>query len=105
MTTRYRANREAILQETFQNRDILPLSETFARGAIENLFAEGTCEGLRIYYGMDEEEKVHAIIVGVNEDNEDILPASLSIVENEPVIIEEGQRCPPSCPPASDLNS
>jgi hypothetical protein len=103
MTTLYRSRRESILKTSEQGLDILPLSETFSRGCIDVLLANENCEGIRIYYSMDENEKVHAIIVGINALNEDILPSNTSIEEN-PVIVENGQRCPPSCPPSSALN-
>lgn len=106
MTTAYRTNREAILDENYRNREILPLSETFNRTAIDALLSEDGCAGVRIYFGMDEWEKVHCILVGVTENNEDILPGvSVTADEDDPVIIEVGQRCPPTCPPASDLNT
>jgi hypothetical protein len=58
---------------------------------------------------MDEYLKVHAVIVAVNESNEDLLPGSTQAVgeaTDEPVIIDEGQRCPPICPEKkSVLNS
>jgi hypothetical protein len=101
MTTRFRDNRNSILQETYQNEDILPLCETFSKSAIEDLLSQDGCDGFRIYYGMDENLKIHAILVGVNGDDEDIL----EIEEAEGVILEDGQRCPPSCPPTSPLNS
>jgi len=104
MTTRYRENRESILATNYQDKDILALSETFSKDAVTTLLAVGDCAAMRIYYGMDAAEKVHAILVPVNAVNEDILP-EISILEDEPVILEEGLRCPPSCPPPSDLNN
>ncbi|MEO6406717.1 MAG: hypothetical protein ABIY51_01910 [Ferruginibacter sp.] len=105
MTTAYRADKETILATTYQNQDILANSETFNRAALDTLLAIEGCAGIRLYNGMDENLKVHAILVGVNENNEDILPTS-SLIENEEdeYIAEDGQRCPPLCPPASDLN-
>ena len=104
MTTAYRSNRETILDSGYQNQDILPLSETFNRDAIDRLLAVDGCAGIRIYYGMDSSDKVHAILVAVNEENEDLIVGN-SLLNEEPVIIEVGLRCPPSCPSPSDLNS
>jgi len=104
MTTMYRADKEAILATAWQNQNILPNSETFNRNALDTLLAIEGCEALRIYYGMDENSKVHAIMVAVNEDNEDILPQD-NLVSETAVIVEEGQRCPDLCPPPSPLNS
>ena len=104
MTTLYRTNRETILDTSYKGKGILPLSETFNRGAIDALLAVTNCAGIRIYYGMDEDDKVHAVLVAVNSSNEDLLPGN-SLEENEdPIIVELGQRCPPTCPPTSDLN-
>jgi hypothetical protein len=104
MTTLYRSDKETILATAYQNQDILPLSETFNRDAFDTLLAKEGCEGLRIYYGMDENLNVHAIIVAVNEENEDILPDSTQNTITENDIVEEGQRCPDLCPPPSALN-
>ncbi len=105
MTTLYRANREAILATTYQGMDILPLSETFNRDSIDALLSFTGCAGIRIYYGMDENKQVHVLLVGVNISNEDLLPAVNETEEDEPEIIERGQRCPPACPPDSPLNT
>lgn len=110
MTSIYRANRETILSKQYQGMDILPLSETFNRRAFEQLLATTGCAGIRIYYGMDLNLKIHAVAVAVNESNEDLLPDSsgqtATSATDEPVIIDEGQRCPPICPEKkSDLNS
>ena len=105
MTTRFRSEKEAILAPAYQGRDILCNSETFNRAAIDRLLALDGCEGLRIYYGMDESLQVHAILAGVTEGNEDILPsAGASLQDDTGDISEEGQRCPPLCPPPSALN-
>ncbi len=59
---------------------------------------------------MSVDLKVHAIIVGVNANNEDILPqATASTSANatsgdDDDIIEAGVICPPICPPPSPLN-
>jgi hypothetical protein len=103
MTARFRDNRNSILGETYQEQNILPICETFSKSAIEDVLSQDGCEGFRIYYGMDENLKIHAILVGVNDENEDILPSEIE--ETGGVILEDGQRCPPSCPPASPLNS
>ena len=106
MTARYRLNKEAILATEYRDKDILPISETFNRSAIEKLLSEKDCAAIRIYYGMDETERSHAILVGVNASNEDILPSSTNTLsESDEVILEEGQRCPDICPEKSPLNS
>ncbi|RZK13250.1 MAG: hypothetical protein EOO46_00125 [Flavobacterium sp.] len=106
MTLEYRNERENILANQYQDAGILPLSETFNRAAVDALLAQTGCAGLRIYYGMDETLKVHAILVAVDELNADILPSTqTSLTAVEDVIMEISQRCPDVCPPASPLNS
>jgi hypothetical protein len=110
MTAIYRKEKEQILSPQFQGRDILPLSETFNRDAFDQLLSTPGCAGVKIYFGMDHTLQVHALIVAVNESNEDLLPAPGSQIAtdipDDPVIIDEGQRCPPICPEKkSVLNS
>lgn len=97
MTTLYRANKPANF----------PLSETFDRDAIERLLSTDGCTSVRIYYGMQENMDVDAILVAANADNEDILPntTSASTTGTDGVILEDGLRCPEACPPTSPLNN
>lgn len=107
MTTLYRLQKENILALPFKNLNILPLSETFDRAAFDALLAETGCTSVRIYYGMSEDLLVHAIIVGVNEKNEDILPSSTESASNSEVnnvVVELGVRCPEDCGTPSPLN-
>lgn len=109
MVNRYSENRENILDTQYRQQNILPLSETFNRGAFDALLEEDDCEGIRIYYGMDANLQIHAIVVGVNAQNEDILPPLAQNITNtvtdNPKIVEEGQRCPDICPPKSPLHT
>ncbi len=99
MTVKYRNDMESILDPEFRNKAVLPLSETFNREDFDRLLDQAGCEGIRFYYSMDDKSKLHMIIVGVNDRNEDIL------VDQNALIIETGVRCPQTCPPASPLNS
>lgn len=101
MTADYRQNRENILGASYKNQNILCICETFDRGVFDDVLGQPDCVGLRIYYGMSSDMQVHAIIVGVNSFNEDMITTSRDVN----LIIEEGRRCPFDCPPASDLNS
>lgn len=47
MTTRYRAQKEAILATDFQERNLLFISETFDRAAFDSLLAQPACTALR----------------------------------------------------------
>ncbi len=105
MTSVYRADKETILATGFQAQNILPESETFNRNAFDSLLAIDQCAGIRLYYGMDSNSKVHAIAVAVNEDNEDILDSLTAPSVVSEYFVEEGQRCPDLCPPTSVLNT
>ncbi|HMG67589.1 MAG TPA: hypothetical protein VK588_07880 [Chitinophagaceae bacterium] len=106
MTTRYRSKKETILDPAYRGKDILLLSETFGREAFDALLSEQDCTSIRIYFGMNENLQVRAIIVGANSKNEDLLPqAGLMIpASTGSKIVEEGTPCPPACPPPSPLN-
>ena len=104
MTKRFRENKEKILNPEF-NVNILPLSETFNKEAFSVFMKNPACVGIRIYYGMSENLDVHAILVGVDAENRDILPGTLETVTEAGDIVEEGQRCPPECEDDSPLNT
>ena len=101
MTRNFKSNREAILGSIYQNLDLLPYNETFEKDQIISMLDNPDCIGLRIYYGMDTTKKLHAILVGVDSENKDILPEN-----DDPgnYIIERGERKPPVVTPTSPLN-
>ena len=102
MTSLYRTERGNILKSNY-GTNILPLSEAFERAAFDTLLAKSGCAGLRIYYGMDEYLKIHAIIVGIDENGNDMISEGNSLTEEED-IVEKGIRCPDICPSGSPLN-
>jgi hypothetical protein len=107
MTALYRREMNTILAEPFRDQGILAVSETFDRAAFDTLLSEAGCAAVRIYYGMSADLKVHAVVVGVNSNNEDILPSSANSLANDddgPVILEESQRDPMFDTPPSPLN-
>lgn len=99
MTRDYRANRNEILQSEYQDRNILCICETIEKSEIDDLFQQEGAVKLRIYYGMNEDLTVHAVLVAVDDHNRDILP------DGEEMILDNSERCPDDCPPASPLNS
>jgi hypothetical protein len=108
MTGLYRSQKEKILKTEFQGQKILPLSEQFERAPFDRLLEKASCEGLRIYYGMSEDLKIHAIIVATDKNGNDILPAGNPGIRAETAdgdIIELSNRCPDICPEFSPLNS
>ncbi|MDB5191431.1 MAG: hypothetical protein JWQ96_994 [Segetibacter sp.] len=103
MTRRYRKDQEKVLADPYKGKNILSFSETFSKKALMPFFINDECEYIRIYFGMDDEMKVHSILVGANAKDEDLLPSSITEDDNE--ILEEARRCPDFCPPPSDLNT
>jgi hypothetical protein len=107
MTALYRQNRNTILGENYKDMDLLAICETFTADAIKEILGQPDCVSFRIYFGMDEELKVHSILVGADSSGKDILPSASSQNISETytdIIMEKGTRCPVDCPPASDLN-
>jgi hypothetical protein len=109
LTTMYRGAKEVILEPQFKGRGVLPICETFPREAFDTVLAQHGCVGLRIYFAMDQANMVKLVIVGVNDQDQDMLPdASLGRIDITIAadgIIDQGRRCPFDCPPASPLNS
>ena len=99
MTTLYRQYKEIILATSYKNLNILPKCETFDRADLDDILKQDDCTGIRVYYSMGSDYKVHAVIVGVNSHDEDILSSGAE------KILENARRCPTNCPPVSSLNS
>lgn len=83
-----------------------PICETFEKEAIHKLLSTAGCASLRIYFGMKENDEVVVVLVAADASGADILPGSTSVASSsdDPVILEDGYRCPTLCPPDSPLN-
>lgn len=92
----YKESKETILAEGI-SKDILPQAERFDKQHVLDLLNQENCEGLRVYYSMDESQNFHMLLVGVDSEGEDIIDA------NEPLILDEGGKCPPYCSTNSEL--
>ena|SRR5215213_8618288 len=106
-TKDFRDKKKKILKEEYGDKNTIPLSETFDRDAFDYILSQQGCVGIRIYFGMNAEERVNLIIVGVNDKNEDIVTVQTGDVmmktsDTDP-IAENGEPCPTSCPPPSGL--
>ena len=102
MTTDFRTDMENILDQQYKGLDILAICETFDKGQVKSLLDQTTCVALRVYFGMDENKKIHTILVGVDDDDKDILPYQN---ETGDFILEEAKRTPPFSVPTSPLNA
>lgn len=101
------SEKESMLATNFQDNGTLPVCETFDRAAFDIILGDTDCTGVRIYLGMDTNSKVRLVVVGVNSSDEDIMiPAEHSLNPNDfDCVVEDGTRCPTTCPPPSALNS
>lgn len=108
LVTRFRSRKQDVIKPEYVEKNILPTSETFDREAIDKLLAHPECLKVRVYPGMSEDMNIRMIIVGVDALDKDILPVtenkSSDGDDEEEIIVEEGVRCPPTCPPTSPLN-
>ena len=107
MTSRYRANKDAILDPKYKGQTILSTCETFNKDQFLVYLSKVEVAAFRIYYGMSDNLRIHAILVGVDKDGKDILPSNSSnvdLTDGDGEIFEDGQMCPHICPPPSDLN-
>lgn len=108
MTKRFRSEKDSMMREEHKGKDLIPHCESFDREAFDKLLQREDCKGVRIYYGLkddDNDKRVHAIIVGFDAEGNDILPKEGMISDGtDPIIIENGTTCPEDCPNSSDLN-
>lgn len=98
MTALFRDEKENILAEEYRNLDLLSNCETFSRSAFDAILADEDCAGVRIYFGMNSTLKIKTIIVGVDEENNDILPPQEGWNVSSAKIVQAGRPCPEFCP-------
>lgn len=106
MTKKFRDDKDKIVKDEYKGKHLISNCESFDRAAFDALLQREDCKGVRIYYGMKQEDhKVHAIIVGFDEGGKDILPVDGIVMDGtNGYIIQDGTGCPTNCPPPSDLN-
>ena|SRR6476661_1260077 len=96
LTTNYRTYIEDVFASSCLASEILANAETFDAIEVRELLSQPDTVKLRIYYGMEKDKKVVAVLVGVDSNDRDM---------TEGIILQDAARCPPMCPPASVLNS
>lgn len=106
LTKSFRHRKDHIVRDEFRGKHLLPNSLYFDRESFDILLSKGNCKGLRFYFGMDPQDKVSLVVVGVNTADEDMLTTSRTTEETLATdeIVDEGVRCPTTCPPDSELN-
>lgn len=106
MTARYNSNKNAVIKKEYEGKIFMDC-ETFNREAFDAVLAQEGCVGVRIYFSMNEDLSIRTIIVGVNGDNQDILPpeTAAETTDDTAVIVEDGKVCPPDCPTPPSLGN
>jgi len=106
MTKKFRDQKDKIVKDEHQGKHLIPFCESFDRAPFEQLLQREDCKGVRIYYGMkDSDQRIHAIIVGIDAQGNDILPVEGTVKDGtDAIIIEDGKLCPEFCPNGSGLN-
>ena len=71
----------------------------FGGGIIRRLLDENRSVGIRAYYAIDDNGKKQLLLVGVDEDGNNLLPeeGSAKAVEGDPIIVDYSYPCPPYC--------
>jgi hypothetical protein len=99
MTALYKSEKNTVLRPEYDGNKVLMTCETFDRSAFDAILAQKGCAAVRVYFGMSDDLKVKVMVVGVDADNKDILPAGETAAgDPEGVIVEEGRPCPDFCP-------
>lgn len=72
-------------------------SGAFVAGQVQELLAQSGCAGVRIYNGRGADQSAHFVLVGVDENGNDMTQGT---------ILQQMMPCPPFCPPTdSALNA
>lgn len=103
MIALYRENKETILAPNYKKTDVLAFSETFNADDVRLLLSQPGCVGFRVRYGMDDKLWLHAILVGVDANDNDIIIQNpgFGLKDDEGYVVEDATRCPPDCPTLS----
>ena len=69
---------------------------------IRQLLDENRSVGIRAYYAIDDNGKKQLLLVGVDEDGNNLLPkegdaSNSATAEGDPIIVDQSLPCPPHC--------
>ena len=105
MIRKFKAEKDTIVKNEHSGKHLIPNCESFDRAGFDAILRREDCKGIRIYYGMKENDfRIHAIIVGFDANGKDILPTGGIADSTDPQILDKGLPCPEYCPDSSDLN-
>jgi uncharacterized protein with PIN domain len=66
----------------------------FGKAAIQAILDQDDCVGIRIYYALDTDSRQQLIVVGADENENDL---------HEGLLAERSMPCPPTCSSGSPL--
>lgn len=72
------------------------IAHLFGEGAIQSILDQEGCKGIRIYYGLNEENEKQLIITGVDANGNDLYNG---------ILAERSYTCPSVCSSANPLNT
>lgn len=89
------------------------------KAQLDAILAQPGCEGVRMYYGLDDAGNRKLILVGIDADENDIITPtgvtsalraaqeaeSITAEEAQPIVYSGTQPCPPCCSLENPLNS
>jgi hypothetical protein len=85
---------------TAKYRNNIQPGETIAhfigKNKLNLILDQKNCVGVRIYYGIDENDEKNLVFVGADENENDLVDG---------VILEYVRKCPPYCSDKNPLNS
>jgi hypothetical protein len=72
----------------------------FDKSLVLDLLNEPNCAGLRIYNAEADDDRLHFVLVGVDANGNNLLPAEEATTSGSYSLLDDGQRCPgqPGCP-------
>lgn len=71
------------------------ISHYIGKSRFDEILEQEGCVGIRIYYGIDENGQKELVLVGVDEDENDLYRG---------VIVDKAINCPSNCSSANPLN-
>jgi len=80
-----------LLTHSYQN-SVISLGQTisakFDSSSISMLLSQPNCTGVRIYLGLNVNDEITPVIVGIDANNNDLVNG---------IILDRGELCPPHC--------
>lgn len=88
----------AELTANYRNSEPLgvTLGHYFSKSALLDILNQPSCVGVRIYYGLDNQNEKKLIIVGTDANENDLTDGQIA---------QHAKPCPPSCGTPNPLNS